>query len=61
MATRGTNLNLLLVERDALDDLETRRLVGFRVRIVGGLEDRFVFGTRDKVQCKLVHDEQKPN
>ena len=41
----GTNLNLLLVERDALYDIETRCLVRLWIGIVCRFEDYFVFGT----------------
>ncbi len=41
----GSYLNLFLVERNAPDDIETRRLLGLGIRRVGGLEDRFIAGT----------------
>lgn len=56
-------LDFLLVERHALDDVETRRFVGFWVGIVRGLEDDFVFGTakshaRGSVACSWFREEQ---
>lgn len=38
-------LHLLLVQRHALHDVETRCFVGFGVRIICRLEDDLVFGT----------------
>jgi len=41
---RTTDLHLLLVQRDLLDDLQTRGLIGLGVGAVRGFEDLLVVG-----------------
>ena len=42
--TKTTDLHLLLVQRDLLDNLQTRGLVGLGVGAVRGLKDLLVVG-----------------
>lgn len=49
-----TYLNFLLVKRDATHDVETRRLVGFRIGVIRGFKDSFVLGTADRKERENI-------
>lgn len=46
-------LNFLLIERNAVNNVQTRLLVRLRIRLVCIFEDHLVFGTIKKVRVSL--------
>lgn len=49
-----TNLDLLFVQRDALHNVETRRLVGFRIGVICRLKNGLVLGSEDEMLATAI-------